>query len=370
VHGRDRASWEELAAVKLDPARPTGLLLAGMGGPDGAAAVEPFLRNLFADPAMIPLPSCLARPLGAFVSRRRSATVRERYREMGLGGASPQLEWTLRQGRALEERLRVRGLELSCAPAMRYWHPYAAESVHELLEEGVEQFLILPTYPQYAMPTTGSSLLDACAALTAAAPEAPISLLPDWHLLPGYLDALAEHAAAQLVDWAEEDLDPARCALLYTAHSLPERVLRQGDPYERQVRATVRAAHARLHERMSQYGDWLDALPGGDPGRLVFQSKVGPMRWLGPELGNSARELVAQGCRHLLVQPVSFCCEHIETLHELDIELAIDLKTRGLEEFRRGSALNLNAAWLDSLANRLFEGCFDHASHLEVADVI
>lgn len=365
----DRQSWREFAGVKLDPGRLTGLLLAGMGGPAGGESVEPFLRNLFADPAILPLPRLVSAPLGAFIARRRGPALRERYLNLGLGGATPQLDWTRRQGRALAERLEARGVRVASAPAMRYWHPFAGESVRALREAGAEQFLILPTYPQYAAPTTGSSLADACAAVGREAPGAPLSLLADWHLLPGYLDALAENAAANLRSWADAGAAPESCALIYTAHSLPERFLEQGDPYLRQTRASVAGIHERLRGLLPEAGDWLTAIGGGASPHLAFQSKVGPLRWLGPSLVDETRRLVAAGCQRLLVQPVSFSCEHIETLYDLDIELAGDLKERGLVEFSRGSALGIHADWLASLGERLAEHCFAFPEMLEAPHV-
>jgi len=360
-------NWRRHDGGKLDSRRVTGLILAGMGGPDGDAAVRPFLRNLFADPAILPLPKLLAAPLGAFLARRRAPAVRERYLEMGLGGASPQLDWTRRQADRLTELLEARGLKVVAAPAMRYWHPFADEAVEDLLCRGAEQFLVLPTYPQYATPTSGSSLDDVCAAVRRAAPEAGLTPVSDWHLLPGYHEALADHAAASLNAWADAGRDPGACALVYTAHSLPERFLKQGDPYLDQTVASVALAHERLVERLSPHVSWMNGVVGiGEP-RLAFQSKVGPLRWLGPSLRETCRELVAEGCRRLLVQPVSFTCEQIETLHELDIELATDLKTRGLAEFRRGSALGLHEGWLASLGEMIAKESFAPRERAEVA---
>ncbi len=345
---------QRLARHPLDPSLPTGLVFAGLGGPDGPDSVAPFLHNLFRDPAVLPIPAPFNRMVGWLIVRRRLEAVKQRYREIGHGGGSPQLEWAQRQCEALEERLRARGRSLRATPIMSYWHPFPGEGLAELLEGGARQILAVPAYPQFASATTGSVMGDLQRAVTRLAPGLAVYVLPEWHLLPGYVRALADRAEPVLRRWHAEGRDPAECALLGTAHSLPERFLKRGDPYLSQTRATMAALNGELASRLgADLGDWWKRLPGGSRPLLAFQSKVGPVRWIGPELTAEAERLAASGCRRLCVLPLSFTCEHIETLHELDIELREETARAGVAEFVRPPALNLDAGWLDSLAEHL-----------------
>jgi ferrochelatase len=353
---------------RLDPDRSTGLLVVGMGGPDGPEAVEPFLRNLFADPAVLPLPPWLARLVGRIIVRRRAERVRERYATIGFGGGSPQLHWTQQQAEALAAGLEARGLRVHAACAMRYWHPFAEEALRDLLAGGCEQLLVLPAYPQYSSAMTGSILTTVTEAAARSAPHLPLHVVPNWHLLPGYIATLAGQASTELATWIAADHDPGTCALLYVAHSLPKRFIRGGDPYVDQTRATVAAAHQRLRREVGglgehgEHGAWLDRLPGGGTPLIAYQSKVGPVRWVGPTLVDEAQRLAAAGCRRLLVVPVSFTCEHIETIHELDIDLAELVQGLGVQDFRRTPALNLHPVWLESMVELLADQVNDTGS--------
>lgn len=333
----------------LDPSLRTGLVLLGMGGPDRAESVGPFLSNLFADPLILPLPAWFSGPLGRFIVRRRLAEVTARYASLGHGGGSPQLDWTRRQGARLATHLTSRGLNVVPTVAMRYWHPFSGAAIDALLAAGVRQLVAIPTYPQYSAATTGTSLVELERARQAAAPAMTMHVVRQWPLLSGYVAALAEGAVATLGNWQETGVDPARCALVYTAHSLPQRFVQHGDPYVRQTRATVAAVHGQVRRRIE--ASWLDALhEGGTAPCLAFQSKVGPVRWVGPPTLDTCVALGRAGVTHLLVVPVSFACEHIETLDELDRELAHAVGEAGVTRFARASALNLHDGWLRSLA--------------------
>lgn len=341
------------AVHRLDPSLPTGLVMLGLGGPDSLASVGPFLRNLFADPLVLPLPAWFSRPLGAVIVRRRLRGVQAKYARLGFGGGSPQLDWTERQASQLADLLGERGLDVRPAVAMRYWHPLTRAALDTLRGQGCRQLLVVPTYPQFSVATTGSSLRELERALVAMSWQPPRHVLREWPLVAGYVHALAREAAAVLTRWRAAGLDPARTALVYTAHSLPERFVRQGDAYERQTRATVRWTHRRLGALLAAAGGLDDLAAGGAEPLLAFQSKVGPVRWLGPDTERTCLDLAAQGIRHLLVVPVSFNCEHIETLDELDHELREVVTAAGVVDFARTPALNLDPGWLRSLADRL-----------------
>jgi ferrochelatase len=346
---------------RLDPARRTGLVLCGMGGPDGPDAVEPFLRNLFRDPQIFPVPALLAPVLGWAIARRRSPGVRERYRLVSPDSVTPQLATTRRQGELLAQRLRAAGLDVVPDIAMRYWRPYPDQTVAQLLAAGAGQFVVVPMYPQFSAATNGSTLDFVLASLRRLAPEAPVHVMADWHLLDGFLDALAAPAGTQLEAWADVGADAAESALVYVAHSLPYSFIRRGDCYEERTRETVAAVHARVTASLQRagHGDWQAALMAGGREPLVtYQSRVGPVKWLEPNIEAETRRLAAAGCRRLFVQPVSFTCEHIETLLELDLELKETAAKAGLHGFARGAALNEDSGWLDSLAARLRAAAF------------
>ncbi len=341
----------------LDPGQRTGVVLLGMGGPDRSESVGPFLSNLFADPLILPLPSWFARPLGKVIVRRRLTEVTARYASLGHGGGSPQLDWTRRQAARLAEHLAARGLDVVPTVAMRYWHPFSDDAVAALLAAGARQLVAVPTYPQYSAATTGTSLVELERVRRAVAPLLSPHVIRQWPLLGGYVEALAAAAAATLAAWQQAAIDPARCALVYTAHSLPQRFARQGDPYVRQTRATVASVHTRMRALVGT--DWLAALHvGGAEPHLAFQSKVGPVRWVGPPTFDTCVELGQAGVTHLLVVPVSFACEHIETLDELDRELAHAVGEAGVITFARTPALNLHDGWLRSLGDLIATRAF------------
>ena len=348
-------------APRLDPARRTGLVLCGMGGPDGPGAVEPFLRNLFRDPQIFPVPPLLAPLFGWAIAKRRAPAVRERYRQVSPDSVTPQLATTRRQGELLAGRLRQDGLDVVPGIAMRYWRPFPAETVAALLRDGCAQFVVVPMYPQFSAATNGSTLDFTLEALRRLAPATPVHVVADWHLLPGFLEALARPAAAHLAAWAAAGVEPGESALLYVAHSLPYSFIRRGDCYEERTHATVAAVHALVTAQLAGAGHagWqAELLAGGSPYRLSYQSRVGPVKWLEPNVEAETKRLGAAGCRRLFVQPVSFTCEHIETLLELDVELRETATHAGVRDFARGAALNEDGAWLDSLAARLRAGAF------------
>jgi len=342
---------------KLDPRRLTGLILCGMGGPDGRETIAPFLQNLFADPAIFPLPGFIAGPLGWMIGRLRAPKIEASYALMNDRCRTPQLDWTEQQAADLAHRL---GPDVVPAMAMRYWKPFPDETVGRLLDAGCEQFLVVPMYPQFSDSTGGSTLDFVLEATGRLAPEAAVHTLPDWHLLLGYLDALANPVMDQLKTWATREVDPLHTALIFVAHSLPMKFHDQGDPYLELTTATVAAVHTRILTTLSKAGhkDWLSRTSGGPAPHLAFQSKVGPIKWLGPDVVEEIERLAASGCHRVLVQPVSFTCDHVETLVELDVELRRTAEAAGITDFERGPALNLNPEWLASLASHLQTNAF------------
>ncbi len=356
---------------RLDPARTTGLILCGMGGPDGPEAVEPFLCNLFADPEIFPLPRLIAGFVGRRIAKKRAPNVRANYAAISKDSVTPQLEITRRQAKVLAESLSTAGRPTLPAIGMRYWHPFPDQTATELVAAGAEQFLVVPTYPQFSWATNGSTLDFVLEGLQRIAPEAEVHVMPDWHLLPGYIETLARPVIRNLSDWARDEKNPGQTGLLYVAHSMPEKFIKKGDPYLDRTLETLAAVHEFVTKAMREagHGAWLDALMvGGNEPKLTFQSKVGPIKWLGPEIAEETPRLAAEGLRSVFVQPISFTCEHIETMLELGIELKEIADKAGIEDFKRGPALNMNRIWLDSLADLLQEQAYTPEVGRFVAD--
>ena len=306
-----------------------GVVLLNMGGPDTPEAVRPFLENLFSAPEILrfPLSRWLQRPLARWIASRRSPVVEERYRR--IGGGSPIARITRAQAEALEGELAARGLDALVVAAMRYWTPRAGEAAADLRERGADRLVVLPLYPQYSRATTGSSLADLELALGAAGLSGiPRTVIRSWHDHPAYLDALAEAVREGL-----EALPGA--TVLMSAHSLPQRLIERGDPYLDHVRATVAGVMARV---------------GEVPHRLAFQSRTGPVRWLGPGVEEVLGELAAAGVERVLVVPVSFVSDHIETLHEIDVEYRDLARSLGIREFGRCPSLNTRPSFIRALA--------------------
>lgn len=274
------------------------VVLMNLGGPDSLDAVEPFLRNLFADPAIIGLPGGLRRPLARLVARRRAPIAREIYRR--LGGVSPLLANTEAQARALEAAL---GPDHRCFVAMRYWRPFAAETARAVAEWSPDEILCLPLYPQFSTTTTASSLSDWRQA-TVRVIDRPTRAICCYPREEGFVAAIAGLVRPVLEQTARECRTAPR--LLLTAHGLPQRIVDKGDPYRRQVEATATAVVAAL-DRPDL--DW----------RLAFQSRVGPLAWIGPATDDEIRRAGAEG-KPLVVAPISFVSEHSETLVELDLD--------------------------------------------------
>ncbi|MGD0363118.1 MAG: ferrochelatase [Bryobacteraceae bacterium] len=298
-----------------------GVVLFQLGGPDSLDAIEPFLYNLFSDPDIIDFPFArIARqPLARLISATRARHVRNHYAE--IGGRSPILEFTGRQARALEAELR-RDFEVRVVVAMRYWHPFTAEAIRELEAFAPEEIVLLPLYPQYSRTTTGSSLNEWKRRFQPNGWNPRVHAVTEFHENAGYIGALAEAIGESLAAFG----NPADVDMLFSAHSVPVSVIDAGDPYQRQIERTV--------ELVWERGHW--------PGRrhLCYQSKVGASKWLQPSMHATIKRLAEEGSRRLLTIPISFVSDHVETLHEIDIEHRAQAHKLGIEEFRMMPGLN------------------------------
>jgi len=303
------------------------VVLFNLGGPDCLDAVEPFLRNLFRDPAILTVPGFVRGPLGWFIARRRAPVAREIYAK--IDGRSPILAETEAQARALEAALA--GHDVRAFIAMRYWHPFSDETAAEVARWAPDRIVLLPLYPHFSTTTTQSSLEDWRRAAKAAgitAPQSAICCYPDE---PGFVAALTEQTRQTLAK-AKPGLS---YRLLISAHGLPKRVIASGDPYQWQVEKTA----AALVERLG-VTDWT----------VCYQSRVGPLEWIGPATDAEIRRAGAEG-KAVAVLPVAFVSEHSETLVELDIEYARLAREAGVPDYLRVPAVGVRQEFISGLAS-------------------
>lgn len=303
------------------------VVLFNLGGPDGPDAVRPFLFNLFRDPAIIQLPAVARYPLAALISTTRRKVAQANYDIMG--GGSPLLPETRAQATALEAALKTAApeLEARCFIAMRYWKPFAAETAREVAAFAPDEIVLLPLYPQFSTTTTGSSAQDWRRVYKGAGRTRTVCCYPT---AAGLAEA---HAAAIRETW-EAAGKPSNIRLLFSAHGLPQQVVDGGDPYAAQIAATAAAVAALLPE----LADW----------KVCYQSRVGRLKWLEPSTDTEVRRAGAEG-KGVLVSPIAFVSEHVETLVELDHEYAALAREVGCAPYLRAPAPGVRAGFIDSL---------------------
>ncbi len=303
----------------------TAVVLLQMGGPDSLDAVAPFLLNLFTDREIIKIGPALLQPfIARRIVKRRTPHVVENYRQ--IGGRSPLRELTEAQGAALE---KVLGPDYRCFVAMRYWKPFTAEALDAIKLEGISRVVALSLYPHYSRATSGSSINEFNRVFGTSGLQT--SVVDRFYDHPLYIAALAEKIEAGLAGFP----DRGSVDLLFSAHSLPQSFIDEGDPYLDHITATVRLVMAKL---------------GSVRHHLAFQSRAGPVKWLEPSTDEKLKELAAGGCRHLLMVPLSFVSDHIETLHEIDIEYGHLARELGITDFRRMASLNDSPTFIACLA--------------------
>jgi protoporphyrin/coproporphyrin ferrochelatase len=306
------------------------VVLFNLGGPDAPEAVEPFLRNLFSDPAIITLPGIFRRPLARLVAARRAPIAREIYAK--IGGRSPILEETQNQGHALEQALARDGFDAKTFIAMRCWKPFSDETAQAVAAWRPDKIVLLPLYPQYSTTTTASSFDDwERAALRAGLMNEPtrICCYPDD---AGFIAAEVALIRAALAK-RRGDLD---YRLLLSAHGLPKRTVAQGDPYQWQVEKTAAAIVAALG---IEGLDWT----------VCYQSRVGPLEWIGPATDAEIRRAGSEA-QGIIVAPIAFVSEHSETLVELDIEYAKLARESGAPDYIRVPTVGIRAEFINGLA--------------------
>jgi len=338
-----------------------GIVLFQLGGPDSLEAVEPFLLNLFLDPDIIPLGplSILRWPIAKLISSRRSKPVAERYAE--IGRRSPIATLTERQRVRLVEAVSPY-IDAVAVTAMRYWHPLTSEAVDSLRKAGaLDEIVLLPLYPQYSYATTLSSLKEWMRVIQKTGWEQSSGrpaerTVEQFHDHPLYIQALVERIGSVLRQFP----DSSQIHLVFSAHGLPMSLVEKGDPYPKQIAETVRLA---CESGATQYPGWPKTH------LLCYQSRLGPAKWLEPPFVGTLERLGHEGAKEMLVVPISFVTEHIETLHEINIEGRADAKKHGIERFRMMPAVGDSPLFIGALRDLVLEaaGVAPEAERLQAA---
>jgi protoporphyrin/coproporphyrin ferrochelatase len=313
-----------------------GVLLFNLGGPERLSDVRPFLYNLFSDPEIVRLPfPALQKPLAWLISTTRYRKSAGYYSQ--IGGGSPLRRITDEQASALALELESRGVEASVYVAMRYWAPSTSDALQRIVADEITDLVVLPLYPQYSVSTTGSSLKEFLGQVEALGGLKNVRrrYITRWHLNRAYLEALAELITRELPRFP--DPAPERVHLLFSAHGVPESYISRGDPYLRHTEETVTRVSDLVGKKF--------------PVHLSFQSKVGPVKWLAPSTDEKLRQLRRAGVEQVLVIPVSFVSDHIETLYELDILYRRVAEEVGIRYYRRVPAFNCEPPFIRALAD-------------------
>jgi ferrochelatase len=313
-------------------ARRLAVVVFNLGGPDSLKAVRPFLFNLFADPSIIGLPAAVRLPLAGAIATIRSRSARRNYAL--IGGRSPLLAETEAQAKALEAELGALRPELETRVfiAMRYWRPLTREAAVAVEAFEPDEIVLAPLYPQYSTTTTGSSVAEWNSVYRGTGRVCTLCCYP---AEAGLIEAHAQRIEAA---WREAG-EPEGVRLLFSAHGLPLKVVEQGDPYQSQVEATAAAIASRLG-------------PGWPDWRVCYQSRVGPMKWLGPSTLDLIEEAASEGLG-VVIAPIAFVSEHVETLVELDHDYARKAEGWGCHAYVRVPALGLQGAFISGLSKQV-----------------
>ncbi|HSR17469.1 MAG TPA: ferrochelatase [Ignavibacteriaceae bacterium] len=305
----------------------SAVVLFNLGGPDSLEAVQPFLENLFNDPDIFKLP--FQKTLARFVSKKRSPKIQEEYKL--IGGKSPLSMWTERQRKMLQNKLLLRGYKADVFVAMRYWKPLTEETVHQIGKNDYEKIILLPLYPHYSISTTGSSFNEWKRFYKGHSSN--LIYIENYFNHPIYIQALNERIDQALQKFPENIRKEVQ--LVFSAHGTPVSYLKKGDPYSGQIKSTMEAVMERRNNDREYH--------------LCFQSKVGPAKWLEPATDKMIEDLASKGKKHLLIIPISFVSDHIETLYELDIEYRYTAEKAGIENYIVMEGLNDSQLFVDAL---------------------
>lgn len=336
-----------------------GVLLLNLGGPEKSEDVEGFLYNLFADPDIIRLPAPLA-PLqtliALLISKRRAPKSRAAYES--IGGGSPILRYSKSQGNLVAKSLHERyNIKAKTYIGMRYWYPFTEEALAEIQKDNIEALVIIPLYPQFSISTSGSSLRvlqEEFARNSHVWSPIAHTVVPQWYDRPGYINAMSSLILNELDSFSDAELADGKTAapslpprhVLFSAHGVPQSYIEAGDPYQSQIGECVDAISEKVLERWGREEVQI---------HLSYQSRVGPIEWLRPYTDDVLPELGGKGVKNLVVVPISFVSEHIETLEEIDMEYRELAEENGIDHWRRCPALNTDAAFIDDMADMVVE---------------
>jgi ferrochelatase len=310
-----------------------GVVLLNLGGPEKLEDVEPFLFNLFSDRKIIRLgPWFMQKFIARRIARKRAPISMESYKL--IGGGSPLAKTTIAQGVALAEKLADYG-NFKAGMAMRYWPPYADETLKEFSAAGISRLVALTLYPHYSIATTGSSIDDLNEAAGRSAEDFEIAEVDSWPDQPDYIATLVANIDEGLQQFGGEPVQ-----LVYSAHSLPVKFIEEGDPYLEHMDRTIKAIEAKT----------------GVKGCLCFQSRSGPVEWLAPSTPDMMKKLAAEGCKNLLMVPISFVSDHVETLYEIDIQYRQLAEELGMR-LERVKSLNLQEGFIRALQELVLSAC-------------
>lgn len=317
----------------------TGVLLLNLGGPEQLEDVRPFLFNLFADPEIIRIPfPWLQKPLAWLISTSRAEQSQENYKQ--IGGGSPLRRITEEQANALKAALQRMGKEAAIYIGMRYWYPFTEEAIAQIKHDGIEDLVILPLYPQFSISTSGSSfrLLEKIWLEDPSLNRINYTVIPTWYSRPGYVRAMADLIAQEL----DKLPNPDTAHVFFSAHGVPVSYVEEaGDPYQREIEHCVDLIMKQLNRANAH--------------TLAYQSRVGPVEWLQPYTEDAIAELGENKVEDLVVVPISFVSEHIETLQEIDMEYRELAEEAGIEGFHRVPALNTHPGFIDDMAEMVSE---------------
>jgi ferrochelatase len=308
----------------------TGIILLNMGGPEKAEDVRPFLYNLFSDRDIIRLgPFFMQKPLAWLIAKRRAPKSMKTYNL--IGGGSPLTRITLAQAKALEENLKRHG-DYTVVCAMRYWHPDTDTTLKMLAARGIKKLIALSLYPHYSCATTGSSVQELKRAISRSNNTFELKIIKSWPTDPGYIQTLATN-----IEKASLAFEPELPQVVYSAHSLPVSFIEAGDPYVEHIKETIKAV-----EKITNL-----------PGKLCFQSRSGPVEWLSPSTPDMIKSLADEGCKNILMVPISFVSDHVETLYEIDMLYHDQARDLGIR-LKSSESLNCNPTFINALKKLIF----------------
>jgi len=336
-----------------------GVLFLNLGGPKTGDDVEEFLYNLFADPDIIRLPgplSPLQNVIASFIAKRRAPKSRAAYAT--IGGGSPILEYTNAQADLLSKSLKDQyDLSVKTYVGMRYWKPYTEDALQSIRKDKIKALVIVPLYPQFSISTSGSSLRvlqEEFAKEATSYGDMVHTVVPSWYDRPGYVKAVSNLIQLELDSFTDIQIDQAKedvpnltpLHILFSAHGVPKSYIEAGDPYQQQMEKCVAGISKKLYETNS---------PKDVTIHLSYQSRVGPIEWLRPYTDDVLPELGESGVQNLVVVPISFVSEHIETLEEIDIEYRELAEESGVKNWRRCPAPNTDPTFIADMADMVYE---------------